>query len=78
MDHYCSNVVWVGFERCYLLRGIVIVDPELEVIGSAYDPVLSGNKSTSSNRDICKLKSFYNTLRFSQYVGVLRKLLFLT
>jgi hypothetical protein len=60
MDSDRSNIVRVSFERCDLLRGIVVVDAELEIIGTTDDPVLTGNESSRSYRDIGKLKSFDN------------------
>lgn len=55
-----SNIVRVSFERCDLLRCIVVVDAELEIVGAADDPVLAGNESSRSHRDIGKFKSFDN------------------
>jgi hypothetical protein len=48
----------VGFERCDLLRRVVVVDAELEIIGAADDPVLACNESSRSYRDIGEFKSF--------------------
>jgi hypothetical protein len=53
-----SNIVRVSFERCDLLRRVVVVDAELEIIGAADDPVLACNESSRSYRDIGKFKSF--------------------
>lgn len=53
-----SNIVRVSFERCDLLRRIVVVDAELEIIGATDDPVLAGNESSRSYGDVGEFKSF--------------------
>ena len=47
-----ANVVWVRLERGYLFGGIVVVDANLKVIRTADDPVLPGDETASSHRDI--------------------------
>ena len=63
MDNNGANVVRVCFERGYLFGSIVIVDTNLEVIGTTDYPVLAGYESASSYRDIGEFKGFDNGLR---------------
>ena len=56
MDDYGANVVRVRLERGDLLRGIVVVDTNGEVIRATNDPVLPCDEATGANGDICKLK----------------------
>lgn len=58
MDYNRPDVVWVGFERCYLLGGVVIVNAKLKVIRATDDPVLAGNKAAGSYRDIGEFEGF--------------------
>lgn len=58
-----ANVVRMSFEGGDLLGSIVIVDSNLEVIRAADDPVLAGDKSTSSNGDIGELECLDDRLR---------------
>ena len=62
MDNDASNIVRVSFKGCDLLRGVIVVNSQLEVIGAADDPVLSRNEATSANRDIGELEGFDNGL----------------
>lgn len=45
-------------EGCDFFGGIVIVDAELKVIGTADNPVLPRNESTGTNGDIGELEGF--------------------
>lgn len=58
MNDNASNIVWMSFKGSDLLGGIVIVDSQLEVIGTADNPILSGNEATSANGNICELEGF--------------------
>lgn len=51
-----SDVVGVGFEGGNLLGCVVVVDAQLEVIGTTDDPVLPGHEATRSNGDVCELE----------------------
>lgn len=64
VDDDRANVIRVGLERCDLFGSVVIVNPDLEIVGAAYYPILAGNKAPSSNRDIGELKGFDNSLLF--------------
>ena len=57
-----SDVVGVGLEGGDLLGGVIVVDTELEVVGAADDPVLSGNEAAGSDRDIGQLEGFDDLL----------------
>lgn len=50
------------FEGGNLLGGIVVVDAELEVIRTTDNPVLAGDETTGSHRDIGKLEGFNDGL----------------
>jgi len=65
MDGNRPDIVRVCFEGCDLLGGIVVVDAQLEVVRTADDPVLAGNETTGSDRDIGELERFNNRLRVS-------------
>ena len=58
-----SDVVGVGLEGGDLLGGIIIVDAQLEVVGAADDPVLSGDETAGSDRDVGQLKCLDDLLR---------------
>ena len=62
MNHNGADVIGVGFEGGDLLRGIVVVYSELEVIAAADNPVLARNEATRSYRDICKFECLYYCL----------------
>ena len=64
MDDDGADVVRMCFERCDLFRRIVIVHPDLEIIGAADYPILAGNEAPSSDRDIGELEGFDNGLSF--------------
>lgn len=56
------NIVRVCFERGDLLRGVVIVNTELEVIRTTNNPVLSRDKATGADRDIGKFEGLDDRL----------------
>jgi len=58
VDHDRSDVVWVGLEGCDLLAGVVVVDPQLEVIATADNPVFASDEATSSYGNISELEGF--------------------
>ena len=62
MDDNGTDVIRVGFKRCDLLRGIVVVDSKLEVIGATDNPILACNEASCPYRDICKLEGLDNSL----------------
>jgi len=73
VDDYGTNVVRVRLEGGDLLRGIVVVDTNGEVIGTADNPVLSCDEAAGANGDICKLKGLDDGLCFvGPDVGVAR------
>jgi len=51
-------------ERCDLLACVVVVDPQLEVIAAAYNPVLARNEATCSYGNIGEFEGLDNRLRF--------------
>lgn len=57
-----SNVVRMCLEARDFLGRVVIVDPNLKVIGTTHNPVLAGNEPTRTNRNIGKLECFDNCL----------------
>ena len=63
MNDDCANVIRVSLERCDLLRGVIVVYSQLEVIGAADNPVLARNETSSSNRDIGELECLDDCLR---------------
>lgn len=56
MDDDGADVVWVSFERGNLFGGVVIVYSQLEVVGTADNPILTGDKATRPYWDICKFE----------------------
>jgi hypothetical protein len=62
MDNDGADVVWVGFEGCNLLVRIVVVDPKLEVVGAAYNPVLACYEAARPNWHFSELKGLDNLL----------------
>lgn len=54
----------MGFEGGDLLGGIVIVYPQLVIIGSAHDPILPSNEPSSSDRDIGEFECLDDRLAF--------------
>lgn len=62
-----TDIVWMCFEGGDLFRGVVIVNAQLEVIGTADYPILARNKAAGSNGDIGKFKGFDNGLVVCQY-----------
>lgn len=62
VDDNRPDVIWMRFKRCDLLGGVIVVDAELKVIGTADNPIFSGNEPASSDRDISKLKCLDNRL----------------
>lgn len=48
VDDYCADVIGVCLEGGDLLGSVVVVDAQLEVIGTADNPVLARNEATSS------------------------------
>lgn len=63
MDGDRSDVVRVRLKRSDLLRGVVVVDTQLKVVGTADNPVFPRNKSTGSDGDIGKFKGLDDLLR---------------
>jgi hypothetical protein len=73
MDDYGANVVGMRLKRSNLLRGIVVVDTNGEVIRTANDPVLPRDEAAGANGDICQLKGLDDCLGFvGPDVGVAR------
>ncbi len=57
-----ADVVRVRLEGGDLLRGVVVVYAQLEVVGSADDPVLARYKATRAHGDIGQLEGFDDRL----------------
>lgn len=66
MDDDSTYVIRVSLELRDLFRGIVVVDTKLKIIAADNYPVLPGNKSSSSNRNICCFECFDNGLHTSR------------
>lgn len=64
MDRNCTNVVGMGFETCDFLRGVVVIYPELEVIGAGNQPIFARNKSASPDRDVSEFEGLDNGAGF--------------
>ena len=64
VDGDSSDVVRVSFEGGNLLGSVVVVNTQLEVIGTTDNPVLSRDESTGSDGNIGKLKGLDNLLSF--------------
>lgn len=62
MDDYGSDIVGMSLKGGDFLRSVVIVHTDLEVIGTANDPVLAGNESAGAHRDIGEFKGLDNRL----------------
>jgi hypothetical protein len=62
--HDRADVIGVCFERCDLLACVVVVDPQLEVIAAAYNPVLARNEATCSYGNIGELEGLDDRLGF--------------
>jgi hypothetical protein len=62
--HDSANVIWVCLERCDLLARVVVVDPQLEVIAAAYNPVLARNEATCSYGNIGEFECLDDRLCF--------------
>jgi len=50
----------VCFEGCDFLRCIVVVNAELEIIGTTDNPILPGDETAGSDRDISKFECLDN------------------
>lgn len=57
-----TDVVRMRLEACDFLAGVVVVYPQLEVIAAAHDPVLPGDKTAGSDRDVGKLEGLDDLL----------------
>lgn len=53
-----TNIVRVSFECGDFFRGIVVEDPQMEVVGANHEPVLAGDEATSANGNIGNLEGF--------------------
>ena len=62
--HNRADVIGVRLEGCDLLARVVVVDPQLEVIAAAYNPVLARNEAASSYGDIGEFECLDDRLRF--------------
>lgn len=59
-----AQVVGMRLELRNLLRGVVVVNSDLEIIGTANNPVLAGDEATASHRDVGQLKGLDDLLGF--------------
>jgi hypothetical protein len=62
--HDRANVIGVRLKRCDLLACVVVVDPQLEVIAAANNPVLARNEATCSYGDIGEFEGLNDRLGF--------------
>ena len=69
MNHDRSDVVRVGLEGGDALGGIVVVDAQLKVVGTADDPVLPRNEATGTDGDIGKLEGLDDLLPVSDVLA---------
>lgn len=53
-----ANIIGMRFETRDLLAGIVVVDPQLEIIAPGNDPILACYEPSCSDGDICEFESF--------------------
>lgn len=53
-----TDIIWVSFECGDFFRGIVVEDPQMEVVRANHEPVLAGNEATSANGNIGNLEGF--------------------
>lgn len=64
VDDDGANIVRMCFERRDLFGRIIVVHPDLEIVGAAYYPILAGNEAPGPDRDIGELEGFDNGLSF--------------
>ncbi len=64
VDSYGSDVVRMRLEGGDFLGGVVVVYSELEVIATAYYPVLSGDEAAGSYRDVGEFEGLDDGLAF--------------
>lgn len=50
------DIIRMRLKTCNLLRGIIIINPQLEIIATTDDPVLPRHETTSPDWDICQLE----------------------
>ena len=71
MYHNGTDIIRVSFERSDLLRGVIVVDSDLEIVRATDDPILAGNKSACPHGNICELEGLDDGLCFvGPYVDV--------
>lgn len=63
MDDNNPDVIWMRLKSRDLLRGVVIIHSELEIIRAASNPVLTCYEATSANGNIGDFEGFDNRLR---------------
>lgn len=51
-----ANIVWMCLKGCHLFRGVIIVNAQLEIIGTGDNPILPCDKATSTDGDVGELK----------------------
>jgi hypothetical protein len=66
MDGNGTDIIRVCFERRDFFGSVVIVDTELEVIRTAYNPVLPRNESTGTDGDIGEFECFDDRLECTE------------
>lgn len=62
MDHNSPDIIWMRFKGGNLFGRVVIIHPDVEIIGTANDPILAGDESSGSNRNISEFESLYDCL----------------
>ena len=58
MHGQASNIVWMSLELDDLLVRVVVEDPQLKVITSGDEPVLPGDESDATDRNLRDFKRF--------------------
>lgn len=64
MNDDSADIVGMSFKSSYLFGSVVVVDSKVEVIGTDDKPVLSGDKTTGSYRDIGNFERLDDILCF--------------
>lgn len=62
VDDDGANVVRMCFKGRDLFGRIIVVHPDLKIVGAANYPILTGNEAPGPDRDIGELESFDNGL----------------
>ena len=63
MDHDCSDVIRMRFKGGNLFGGIVVVHPDLKIVGTADNPILAGDEAPGSDGNIGEFERLDDYLR---------------